>query len=54
MKEFFSQSKLEHKKLLVNLTRDCWFTDNEIERLFSILNKEYDEVMCVVASYMHY
>ena len=54
MKEFFSQSKLEHEKLLVNLTRDCWVTDNEIERLFSILNKEYDEVMCVVASYMHY
>ena len=47
MKEFFSQSKLEHEKLLVNLTKDCWVTDNEIERLFSILNKQYDEVMCV-------
>ena len=47
MKEFFSQSKLEHEKLLVNLTRDCWVTDNEIEQLFSILNKQYDEVMCV-------
>ena len=50
MKEFFSQSKLEHEKLLVNLTRDCWVTDNEIERLFSILNKQYDEVMCVVCT----
>ena len=40
IKEFFSQSKVEHEKLLLNLTRDCWVTDNEIERLFSILNKQ--------------
>ena len=50
IKEFFSQTKVEHEKLLVNLTRDCWVTDNEIERLFSILNKQYDEVMCVVCT----
>ena len=47
MKEFFSLPKLEHEKLLVNLTTDCWVTDNEKERLFSILNM-HDEVMCVV------
>ena len=37
IKVFFSQSKLEHEKLLVNLTRDCWVTDNEIQRLFIAL-----------------
>ena len=40
IKEFFSQSKLEYENLLVNLTRDCWVTNNEIEQLFSILNKQ--------------
>ena len=50
IKEFFSQSKVENEKLLVNLTKDRWVTDNEIERLFSILNKQCDEVMCVVCT----
>ena len=39
IKEFFSQSKIEHENLLVNLTRDCWVTDNEIERLFCTNSK---------------
>ena len=42
---FLRQSKLEHEKLLVNLTLDCWVTDKEIERQFIILNNQYDEVM---------
>ena len=42
---FLSQSKLEHEKLLVNLTLDCWVADKEIERQFIILNNQYDEVM---------
>ena len=36
--------------MLVNLTRDHWVTDNEIDRLFSILNKQCDEFMCVVCT----
>ena len=50
IKEFFSQSKLENEKVLVNLTGDRWVTDNEIEQVFSILNKQYDDVMCVVCT----
>ena len=38
--------ELEHEKFLVNLIRDRWVTDNEIERLLSILNKPYDR-LCV-------
>ena len=39
--------ELEHEKLLVNLISDHWVTDNETEQLFSILNTQSDEVMCV-------
>ena len=29
IKEFFIKSKVEHEKLLDNLTRDCWASVNE-------------------------
>ena len=50
IKEFFSLSKSEHEKKLVNLTRDHWVTENEINELFSILNQQYEDVMCVVCT----
>ena len=50
IKEFFSQSKVENEKLLVNLTKDRWVNDNEIVLLFRILNKQCDEAMCVVCT----
>ena len=34
IKEFFSLSKSEHEKKLVNLTRDHWVTENEINELY--------------------
>ena len=46
IKEFFSLSKSEHENKLVNLTRDHWVTENDMNELFSILNQQYDDVVC--------
>ncbi len=48
--EFFSQSSSNHETKLINLTRDNWITENEINELFTLLNQQYEDIMCVVCT----
>ena len=50
IKEYFTSSLLQDQPSLVSITGNQWVTEIDLRKMFRVLNRDYNDTMCLICT----